>query len=114
MHPKLPAMARLCPDAFPSRRPWQDIAPMRSRRGLGREKHRFVATFRRHVSEMSWFWQDMRAVHPKSPANSRLGDTPREYLAAKGPFSRPGPSNHARRANLAIVRRMSEKEPGKA
>ena len=30
-------MARLCPDAFPGCRPWQDCAPMRSRRGLGRE-----------------------------------------------------------------------------
>ena len=31
------AMARYRPDAFPCCRPWQDIAPMRSRRGLGRE-----------------------------------------------------------------------------
>ena len=30
-------MARLCPGAFPGCRPWQDCAPMRSRRGLGRE-----------------------------------------------------------------------------
>ena len=30
-------MARNRPDAFPCYRPWQDIAPMRSRRGLGRE-----------------------------------------------------------------------------
>ena len=35
--PVLPAVARLCPDAFPGCRPWQDCALMRSRRGLGRE-----------------------------------------------------------------------------
>ena len=31
-------MARYRPDAFPCCRPWQDCAPMRSRRGLGRGK----------------------------------------------------------------------------
>ena len=35
--PKLPAVARYRPDAFPCCRPWQDCALMRSRRGLGRE-----------------------------------------------------------------------------
>ena len=34
--PKLPAMARYRPGAFPRCRPWRDCALMRSRRGLGR------------------------------------------------------------------------------
>ena len=46
--PRLPTMARLCPDAFSCCRPWQDIAPMRSRRGLGREN----ASSRQHISCM--------------------------------------------------------------
>ena len=41
-------MARLCPDAFPSYWPWQDIAPMRSRRGLGREN----TGSRQHIAAM--------------------------------------------------------------
>ena len=40
-------------DAFPGCLPWQDIVLMRSRRGLGREKHRFVATYRLHVFKYS-------------------------------------------------------------
>ena len=85
--PVLPAVARYRPDAFPSCRPWQDcalmrsrashpwqdIAPMRSRRGLGREKRQFAATYRRHVFRYSLFWQDMRAMCPKRPAKRRWG-----------------------------------------
>ena len=71
--PKLPAVARYRPDAFPGCRPWQDCGLMRSRRGLGREKHRFVATYRLHVFRFSLFWQDMHAMHPKSPAERRWG-----------------------------------------
>ena len=40
-------------DAFPSCLPWQDIAPMRSRRGLGREKSQFVATYCLHAFKYS-------------------------------------------------------------
>ena len=42
------AMARYRSDAFPCCRPWQDIAPMRSRRGLGREN----AGSRQHIACM--------------------------------------------------------------
>ena len=41
-------MARYRSDAFPSCRPWQDCAPMRSRRGLGREN----AGSRQHIACM--------------------------------------------------------------
>lgn len=47
-----------------------------------------LARFARHVSEM--------------PCKSPFGNTPREDLATKGSFRCTDPSNHARRANLAI------------
>ena len=80
-------MARLCPGAFPGCRPWQDCAPMRSRRGLGREKHRFAAIYRRHVFRYSLFWQDMRAMHPKSPAKRRWGMHRANILPPRGVFA---------------------------
>ena len=80
-------MARYRSDAFPCCRPWQDIAPMRSRRGLGREKHRFVATYRLHVFRFSLFWQDMRAMHPKSPAERRWGMHRASILPPRGVFA---------------------------
>ena len=84
--PRLPALAVFRRDAFPGGDPWQFFRLMRSRRGLGREKRRFVATFRRHASETGWFWQDMRVMHPKSPANSRLGMHRAKILPLSGPF----------------------------
>ena len=85
--PVLPAMAGLCPGAFPGCRPWQDCAPMRSRRGLGREKRPLVATYRRHVFRYSLFWQDMRAMHPKSPAERRWGMHRANILPPRGVFA---------------------------
>ena len=52
----------------------------------------------------SWLWQDMRAMHPKSPANSRLGIHRAKILPGRGAFRCTDPSNHARRADLAIPR----------
>ena len=100
----LSAMARFCCDAFPGGDPWQLFRFMRSRRGLGREKRPFLAEYRRHASETSRLWQDMRAVHPKSPANGRSGMHRAKILPGRGPFRCAGPSNHARRADLAVVR----------
>ena len=57
-----------------------------------------------------WLWQDMRAMHPKCPANSRLGIHRAEILPGRAPFRCTDPSNHARRADLAIVRRMRGKD----
>ena len=41
----------------------------------------------------------------EKPRRAPLGNTPREHLAAKGRFRRPKPSDHARRTNLAALRR---------
>ena len=81
------AMARYRSDASPSCRPWQDCAPMRSRRGLGQEKRQFVAIYRRHVFRFSYFWQDMRAMHPKSPAKCRWGMHRASILPPRGVFA---------------------------
>ena len=103
--PQRPAVARYRRDAFPGGDPWRLFHFMRSRRGLGREKRPFLAIYRRHASETSWLWQDMRAVHPKSPANGRSGMHRANTLPRRGPFRCAGPSDHARRADLAVVRR---------
>ena len=84
--PQRPMVARFRFGAFPGGDPWQLFRFMRSRRDLGREKRQFAATYRRHASKMSWLWQDMRAVHPKSPANSRLGIHRAKILPGGGPF----------------------------
>ena len=60
---------------------------MRSRRGLGRGKHQFAATYRRHVFRYSLFWQDIRAMHPKSPAERRWGMRRASILPPRGAFA---------------------------
>ena len=54
---------------------------------------------------MSWLWQDMRAMHPKSPANRRRRIHHVNILPGRGPFRCTNPSNHARRADLATIQR---------
>ena len=54
-----------------------------------------------------WLWQDMRAMHPKSPANRRRRIHRAKILPGRPPFRCTGPSNHARRADLAIRRRTA-------
>ena len=105
------AMARLRPDAFPGDNPWQFFHSMYPKRGLGREKRGFVARFARHVSKTSWLWQDVRAMYPKSPANRRRRIHRAKILPGKDPFHCTGPSNHARRADLAIRRRRTTLAP---
>ena len=75
--PRRPAVARYRRGAFPGGDPWRLFHFMRSRRGLGREKRQFVATYRRRASEK----------RRKQPSEN----TPREDLARKGPFSLRGP-----------------------
>ena len=112
--PQRPTVARYRRGAFSGGDPWHFFRLMRSRRGLGREKRPFLAEYRRHASETSRLWQDMRAVHPKSPANGRSGIHRAKILPGRGPFRCACPSNHARRADLAVVRRLNEKGSGKA
>ena len=96
------AMAIFRPDAFLGGNPRQVLRFMYPKRRLGREKRPSVATYRRHASEMSWLWQDMRAVYPKSPANRLSGIHRAKILPGRGPFRCTDPSNHARSANFAI------------
>ena len=104
-------MAKCSRNAFPGGNPWQFFRLMHLRGGFGRENRQFAARFARHASEMSWLWQDMRAMHPKSPANSCLGIHRAKILPGRGAFRCTGPSNHARRADLAIRRRRSTLAP---
>ena len=94
-------------DAFPGGNPWQFLRSMYPKRGLGREKRPSLARFARHVSEMSWLWQDIRVVYPKSPANRLLGMHRAKILPGRGPFRCTDPLNHARHANLAILCRRT-------
>ena len=63
---------------------------------------RTAAAYRRRVFKMSWLWQDMRAMHPKSPANRRWRIHRAKILPGRSPFRCTNPSNHARRAPLAF------------
>ena len=64
-----------------------------------------MAIYRRRVFKMSWLWQDMRAMYPKCPANRRRMIHRAKILPGRGPFRCTGPSNHARRADLATIQR---------
>lgn len=77
-----------------------------------------MAIYRRRVFKMSWLWQDMRAMHPKSPANRRRRTHRAKILPGRDPFRCTNPSNHARRADLATIQRSQglangrQEEPG--
>ena len=105
------AMARFRRGAFPGGNPRQFFHSMYPKGGLGRENRPFLARFARHASETSWLWQDMRAMYPKCPANRRRRIHRANILPGRGPFRRTGPSNHARRADLAIRRRRTTLVP---
>ena len=103
---------------------WQDSAAVRSRASI---RGRFcapcipkaasggkIASSRQDSRAMhpkkGWLWQDMRAMHPKCPANRRWRIHHAKILPGRAPFRCTGPSNHARRADLAIVRRTRGKD----
>ena len=110
--PERLAMARLRPDAFPGGNPWQFFHSMYPKRGLGREKGGASWQVLRSMHpKTGWLWQDLRAMHPKSPANRRRRIHRAKILPGRSPFRCTGPSNHARRANLAIQRRRSALAP---
>ena len=88
--PVLPAVARLCPDAFP-KGPRTGKTPVRGNISPACIQIQLIlARYAWHVSE--------------KPRRAPLGNAPREHLAAKGRFRRPKPSDHARRTNLATLR----------
>lgn len=81
------AMARYSPKAFPVIQPWQDFHLMHPQRSLGQKKRPFMAKYRHYASKMRWFWQDSRAVYPKSPANRCLGIHCVKFLLGRAPNS---------------------------
>ena len=88
--PKLPAMARYRPDAFP-KGPRTGKTPVRGNMSPPCIQIQLIlARYARHAS--------------RKPRRAPLRNTPREHLAAKGRFRRPKPPNHARRTNLATLR----------
>ena len=97
------AVARFRRGAFPGGNPWQVLRSMHPESGLGRENRQFVAAYCRRVFKMSWLWQDMRAMYPKCPANRLSGIHRARILPRRGSFRCTDPSNHARRADLAIL-----------
>ena len=120
-----PVVARLCLDAFPGARRWQNAREMRPRAAI---RGNFfapcipkaasggkIASSRQDSHAMhpkaGWLWQDMRAMHPKCPANRRRRIHRARILPGRGTFRCTDPSNHARRANLAIRRRRSTLAP---
>lgn len=83
---RVSTVAKYSPNAFPGTHPWQDFRLMYAKKGLGRKNTPSVATYRRYVSKMSWFWQDLCAVYPKSSANRCLGIHIVKILPGRAPF----------------------------
>ena len=104
-------MAKCSRDAFPSVYPWQDSATVRSRAAI--RGNFFVSCISEGASDgkIASSRQDSRAMHPKCPANRRRRIHRAKILPGRGTFRCTGPSNHARRANLAIRRRRSALAP---
>ena len=111
--------------AFQSVYPWQDSAVVRSRASIrgkfcapcipkvaldGRIASSWQDSRAMHP-KTGWLWQDVRAMYPKSPANRRRRIHRAKILPGRGPFRCTGPSNHARRADLAIRRRRTTLAP---
>lgn len=91
---RVSTVAKYSPNAFPGTHPWQDFRLMYAKRSLGRKNTPSVATYRRYVSKMSWSWQDLRAAHPKSPANRCLGIHIVKNLPGRAPFSPEAPKSY--------------------
>ena len=103
VHRKVPSWVRPSCNAFLSGKSWQYFVAVHPRRGSGQENRPFVARYRRHASKMSWFWQDMLPMYSKCPAKRRWRIHQANILPERDPFRCTDPSNHARRANPAIL-----------
>ena len=105
------AVAIFSRGAFPSVYPWQDSATVRSRAAI--RGNFFASCISEGASDgkIASSRQDSRAMHPKCPANRRRRIHRARILPGRGTFRCTGPSNHARRANLAIRRRRSALAP---
>ena len=118
------AVAIFSRDAFSGVYPWQYFATVRSRASI--RGNFFASCIPKAASDgkiaSSWqdsramhpktgsLWQDMRAMHPKSPANRLSGTHGAKILPGRPPFRCTGPSNHARRADLAVRRSVKPPE----
>ena len=118
------AVAIFSRDAFSGVYPWQYFATVRSRASI--RGNFFASCIPKAASDWkiasSWqdsramhpktgsLWQDMRAMHPKSPANRLSGTHGAKILPGRAPFRCTGPSNHARRADLAVRRSVKPPE----
>lgn len=102
-------MARYSPKAFPTIQPWQGFHLKHPQRSLGQKKRPFMATYRHYVSKIRWFWQDSRAVYPKSPANRCLGIHCVKFLPGRAANPVRGPqiihSAHILPSRLAELRK---------
>ena len=78
---RVSTVAKYSSKAFPGTHPWQDFRLMYGKRGLRRKNTPSVATYRRYVSKMSWFWQDSRAVHDSRGPCSEKGPLPGKIFA---------------------------------
>ena len=105
------AVARFRRGASPGGNPWQFFRPTHPESGLGRKTASSRQDSRAMHPKTGWLWQDMRAMRPKCPANRRRRIHRAKILPGRGAFRCAGPSNHARRANLAIQRRRSALAP---
>lgn len=61
-----------------------------------------MARYRRHVSKMSLFWQDMLPMYSKCPTKRRWRIHQANILPGRGAFRCTDPLNHAWRATLAM------------
>ena len=118
------AVAIFSRDAFPGVLPRQDSAAVRSWASI--RDNFFSSCIPKAVSDgkiasswqdsramhpkTGWLWQDMCAMHPKSPANRLSGTHGAKILPGRSPFRCTGPSNHARRADLAVRRSVKPPE----
>ena len=108
---RVPCRGKIPPRCVPGRQSVAIFSPHASQK---RPRTGRIASSRQDSRAMhpktGWLWQDMRAMHPKSPANRRRRIHRAKILPGRGTFRCTGPSNHARRADLAIVRRMRGKD----
>ena len=104
------AVAIFSRDAFSGVYPWRYFATVRSRASI--RGNFFASCIPKAASDgkIASSWQDSRAMHPKSPANRLSGTHGAKILPGRAPFRCTGPSNHARRADLAVRRSVKPPE----
>ena len=100
MRSRVSIRGNISPRCVPGRHPWHFFASCIPKVALGRGESpvRGNDSHTMHP-KTGWLWQDLRAMHPKCPANRRRRIHRAKILPGRGAFRCTGPSNHARRAN---------------